>query len=62
MLLAAAEIASGFGAHFRRAGDAHRTMLSGTALSMLLIAMTPLLAGMIALLLLVQVIRSWLDG
>jgi len=37
-------------------------MLSGTALSMLLIAMTPLLAGMIALLLLVQVIRSWLEG
>jgi len=62
MLLAVAEIATGFGAPLRRAGDAHRTMLSGTAMSMLLIAMTPLLAGMIALLLLVQVIRSWLDG
>jgi hypothetical protein len=61
MLLAAAEIAIGFGAPLRRAGDAHRTMLSGTALSMLLIAMIPLLAGMIALLLF-QVIRSWLEG
>jgi hypothetical protein len=39
MLLAAAEIASGFGAPLGRVGDAHRTMLSGTALSMLLIAM-----------------------
>ena len=56
ILFAAAEIASGFGALFaRRAmrlGDAQRTMLSGTALSILLIATTPLLGGMFALLLL----------
>ena len=45
MLLAVAEIATGFGAPLRRAGDAHRTMLSGTALSILLIAMTPLWAA-----------------
>jgi len=37
-------------------------MLSGTALSILLIAMTPLLGGMFALLLLFQAIRGWLEG
>jgi hypothetical protein len=37
-------------------------MLSDTALSVLLIAMTPLLGGMFALLLLFEVIRSWLEG
>ncbi|HXO03033.1 MAG TPA: MFS transporter [Stellaceae bacterium] len=66
MLFAAAEIASGFGALFAgRAmslGNAQRTMLSGTALSILLIALTPLLGGILALLLLFQVVRGWLEG
>ena len=52
VLFAAAEIASGFGALFAggamRLGDAQRTMLSGTALSILLIAITPLLGGILA--------------
>jgi len=62
MLFAAVEIASGFGALFAgRAmslGNAQRTMLSGTALSILLIGLTPLLGGILALLLLVQVVRG----
>jgi len=66
ILFSAAEIASGFGALFSgramRLGDAQRTMLSGTALSILLIAMTPLLGDILALLLLSQVIRGWLEG
>jgi len=66
ILFAAAEIASGFGALFAgramRLGDAQRTMLGGTALSILLIAMTPLLGGILALLLLFQVMRGWLEG
>jgi MFS family permease len=66
VLFAAAEIASGFGALFAgramRLGDAQRTMLSGTALSILLIAMTPLLGGIFAFLLLFQVARGWLEG
>jgi len=66
ILFAATEIASGFGALFAgraiRLGDAQRTMLSGTALSILLIAMTPLLGGIFAFLLLFQVIRGWLEG
>ena len=65
-LFAAAEIASGFGALFAgramRFGNAQRTMLSGTALSILLIAMTPLLGGVFALLLAFQVMRGWLEG
>jgi MFS family permease len=65
-LFAAAEIASGFGALFAgramRFGNAQRTMLSGTALSILLIAMTPLLGGVFALLLSFQVMRGWLEG
>ena len=65
-LFAAAEIASGFGALFAgramRLGDAQRTMLSGTALSILLIAATPLLGGIFAFLLLFQVARGWLEG
>jgi MFS family permease len=65
-LFAAAEIASGFGALFAgramRLGNAQRTMLSGTALSILLIAMTPLLGGFLALLLMFQVVRGWLEG
>jgi MFS family permease len=66
ILFAAAEIASGFGALFAgramRLGDAQRTMLSGTALAILLIALTPLLGGMFALLLFFQVVRGWLEG
>jgi MFS family permease len=66
ILFASAEIASGFGALFAgramRLGDAQRTMLSGTALSILLIAMTPLVGGIFALLLLFQVVRGWLEG
>jgi MFS family permease len=66
MLFAAAEIASGCGALFAgraiRLGDAQRTMLSGTALSILLIAMTPLLGGIFVFLLLFQVVRGWLEG
>lgn len=66
VLFAAAEIASGFGALFAgramRLGDAQRTMLGGTALSILLIAITPLLGGIFAFLLLFQVARGWLEG
>jgi MFS family permease len=66
ILFATAEIASGFGAllagRAMRLGDPLRTMLSGTVLSILLIAMTPLLSGIFALLLLSQVIRGWLEG
>jgi MFS family permease len=66
ILFAAAEIASGFGALFAgrvmRLGDAQRTMLWGTALSILLIAMTPLLGAVFALLLLFQFARGWLEG
>ena len=66
MLFAAAEMASGFGALFAgramRLGNPQRTMLSGTLLSILLIAATPLLAGLFGLLLLFQVARGWLEG
>jgi MFS family permease len=66
ILFATAEIASGFGSllagRAMRLGDPLRTMLSGTVLSILLIAMTPLLGGIFALLLLSQVIRGWLEG
>jgi MFS family permease len=66
MLFAAAEIASGFGALFAgramRLGDPRRTMLSGTIISILLIAATPLLGGLFGLLLLFQVARGWLEG
>jgi MFS family permease len=66
VLFSTAEIASGFGSLVAgRAvllGDPLRTMLSGTVLSILLIAMTPLLGGIFALLLLSQVIRGWLEG
>jgi len=65
-LFAATEIASGFGALFAsramHLGDAQRMMLSGTALSILLIAMTPLLGGIFVFLLLFQVVRGWLEG
>ena len=66
VLFATAEIASGFGSLFagraEQLGDPLRIMLSGTVLSILLIAMTPLLGGIFALLLLSQVIRGWLEG
>jgi MFS family permease len=66
ILFAAAEIASGFGALFAgramRLGNAQRTMLSGTALSILLIGVTPVVGGIFALLLLFQVVRGWLEG
>ena len=65
-LFATVEIASGFGALFAgramRLGDPQRTMLSGTVLSILLIAGTPLLGGIFALLLLSQAVRGWLEG
>ena len=66
LLFAAAEIASGFGALFAgramRLGNPQRTMLSGTVLSILLIAATPLLGGLFGLLLLFQIARGWLEG
>jgi len=66
ILFAASEIASGFGALFAgramRLGDPQRTMLSGTVLSILLIAATPLLGGLFSLLLLFQIARGWLEG
>jgi MFS family permease len=66
LLFASAEIASGFGAlvagRASRLGDEQRTMLGGTALSILLVAMTPLLGGVLALLVAVQVVRGWLEG
>lgn len=66
VLFSTAEIASGFGALFAgRAlslGNAQRTMLSGTALSILLIALTPALGGILALFLAFQLARGWLEG
>src|SRR5215212_3880715 len=66
LLFAASEIASGLGALFAgRAmglGNPQRTMLSGTVLSILLIAATPLLGGLFGLLLLFQLARGWLEG
>ena len=65
-LFATVEIASGLGSLFAgramRLGDPQRTMLSGTVLSILLIAATPLLGGIFALLLLSQAVRGWLEG
>jgi MFS family permease len=66
ILFATAEIASGLGSLFAwramRLGDPLRTMLSGTVLSILLIAVTPFLGGILTLLLLSQAIRGWLEG
>jgi MFS family permease len=66
LLFAAVEISSGLGALFAgramRLGNPQRTMLSGTVLSILLIAATPLLGGVFALLLLAQAVRGWLEG
>jgi len=66
ILFSAAEIANGFGALFAGCamglGNAQRTMLRGTAISILLIALTPLLGGVLAMLLLFQVMRGWPEG
>ena len=66
ILFATVEIASGFGSLFAgraiRLGDPRRTMLSGTVLSILLIAATPLLGGIFLLLLVSQAVRGWLEG
>jgi MFS family permease len=66
VLFATVEIASGLGSLFAgramRLGDPRRTMLSGTVLSILLIAATPLLGGIFVLLLLSQAVRGWLEG
>jgi MFS family permease len=66
LLFAASEIASGFGSLFAgramRLGNPQRTMLSGTVLSIMLIAATPLLGGVFALLVLFQLARGWLEG
>jgi MFS family permease len=66
MLFAASEIASAFGALFAgrtmRLGNPQRTMPSGTVLSILLIAATPLLGDLFGLLLPFQVARGWLEG
>jgi len=66
ILFAAAEIASGFGSLFAgramQLGNPLRTMLTGTALAILLIAITPLLGGIFAMLLVFQALRGWLEG
>lgn len=66
MLFSAAEIASGFGAllagRAMNIGNAQRTMLTGTAASILLIGLTPVLGGVLAFLLAFQVARGWLEG
>jgi hypothetical protein len=66
ILFAIVEIASGFGAllagRAMRLGNPQRTMLSGTVLSIVLIAITPLLGGIFVLLLLAQGVRGWLEG
>jgi MFS family permease len=66
LLFAASEIASGFGSLFAgramRLGNPQRTMLSGTVLSIVLIAATPLLGGIFGLLVLFQLVRGWLEG
>ena len=66
VLFAAVEISSGLGALFAgramRLGNPQRTMLTGTLLSILLIAATPLFGGVFALLLLAQAARGWLEG
>src|SRR6266568_4058133 len=66
ILFSAIEITSALGSLFAgramRLGDPQRTMLSGTVLSILLIAVTPLLGGIFTLLLLSQLVRGWLEG
>jgi len=66
ILFAAIEIMSGLGSLFAgramRLGDPQKTMLSGTAASILLICATPFLGGIFALLLAAQIVRGWLQG
>jgi MFS family permease len=66
ILFAAIEIASGFGSlaagWAMRRGDPQKTMLSGTAASILFICATPFLGGVFLLLLLAQLGRGWLQG
>src|SRR5437016_5155201 len=66
ILFAAIEIMSGLGSLFAgramRFGDPQKTMLSGTVLSILLICATPFLGGILALLLMAQIARGWLQG
>jgi MFS family permease len=66
ILFAAIEIASGFGSlaagWAMRRGDPQKTMLSGTAASILFICATPFLGGVFSLLLLAQLGRGWLQG
>src|SRR3954453_21283652 len=65
ILFAAIEIASGFGSlaagRAMRWGDPQKTILSGTAASILFICATPFLGG-VFLLLLAQLGRGWLQG
>jgi len=66
VLFAAIEITSGLGSLFAgrmmRLGNPHRTMLSGTVLSILLICGTPFFGGIFALLFIAQASRGWLQG
>jgi MFS family permease len=66
ILFATIEIASGLGSLFAgramRFGDPQRTMLSGTALSIFLICVTPFLGGIFTLLFIAQASRGWLQG
>jgi MFS family permease len=66
LLFSAVEVTSGLGSLFAaqamRLGDPQKTMLRGTAISVLLMAVTPLFGGIFALLLMAQVLRGWLAG
>ena len=66
VLFSTAEIASGLGAliagRAMRLGNPQRTMLSGTVISIALIAATPMLGEFLGLLLLFQAARGWLEG
>src|SRR5271154_2522771 len=66
ILFAAIEVTSGLGSLFAgramRLGDPHKTMLSGTVASIVLICVTPFLGGIYALLLVAQILRGWLQG
>jgi MFS family permease len=66
VLFAAIEVTSGLGSllagRAMRLGDPHRTMLSGTVLSIVLICATPFLGGIFLLLLVAQAARGWLQG
>jgi MFS family permease len=66
LLFSAVEICAGLGSllagRAMRLGDPQKTMLSGTAASIVLICVTPFLGGVYALLLAAQVVRGWLQG